>query len=424
MTLEAVLADWMPLQRWFAGKGHTPRLRVLDAIRGDERGVTTYLVMDDAGASPVLYQVPLVSAPSIEPGLEDAVAGAIDGRVLLDGPRHPSYALGLLRSMGVDTTRVTGSAIMRGEQSNTSIVYAENGASTIIAKVFRTLHHGENPDVTLQSALSAAGSPFVPRFLGEVAHDWPDVGRAEGRARGTLAFAQEFLAGVEDGWSIALRAATDDAPFVEQAHALGVATASVHATLARVMPTRSAGAADVAAMTDAWARRLAIACDEVAAIAVARERINAVYGRAAGAELPPLQRVHGDLHLGQVLRVPGRGWVLVDFEGEPLRPMSERGRPDLAVRDVAGMLRSFDYAAGAAARGGGERWAIVSRAAFLDGYASASRSDPEAGRALLEALELDKAVYEAIYEARNRPTWLAIPLRGVDAILARGVRAS
>ncbi|MDX5318014.1 MAG: aminoglycoside phosphotransferase, partial [Actinomycetes bacterium] len=117
------------------------------------------------------------------------------------------------------------------------------------------------------------------------------------------------------------------------------------------------------------------------------------------------------------LHVPNRGWVLLDFEGEPLRPMPERTQPDLALRDVAGMLRSFDYAAGAAEAPGGTEWAEHAREEFLEGYTSDAGDDPRDHGDLLAALELDKALYEAVYEARNRPTWLRIPLAAIERLL-------
>jgi predicted trehalose synthase len=191
----------------------------------------------------------------------------------------------------------------------------------------------------------------------------------------------------------------------------------VHTTLARVMPTREASPDDVRAMVAAWDRRLSLAVREVPGLSAHRARIERIYAAASGAQWPLLQRVHGDLHLGQALWIAGRGWVLVDFEGEPLRPMNERDRPDSPLRDVAGMLRSFDYAAGATP-GWPVGWATACRDAFLEGYCAASGTPLELHQALLDAFELDKAVYEAIYEARNRPTWLGIPLRGIEQLLA------
>jgi predicted trehalose synthase len=151
-----------------------------------------------------------------------------------------------------------------------------------------------------------------------------------------------------------------------------------------------------------------------------------VYSRALEVAWPPLQRIHGDYHLGQVLQVPGRGWVLLDFEGEPLRPMSERVQSDLPLRDVAGMLRSFDYVAGSIRLDHPDRspeavreWALSARRSFVEGYAGTSGVELDVESALLAALELDKAVYEAIYESRNRPTWVTIPLRAIARLVEK-----
>jgi predicted trehalose synthase len=139
-----------------------------------------------------------------------------------------------------------------------------------------------------------------------------------------------------------------------------------------------------------------------------------------------LQRILGDLHLGQVLYAPERGWQFIDFEGEPLRPLAERSLPDATMRDVAGMLRSFDYVAGSLARRDtpidATGWAADARKAYLDGYASVAGSEVDDFHQLLAAFELDKAVYEIAYEARHRPAWIPIPLAAVQRLLATRVR--
>lgn len=414
MRLTDELGAWAARQRWYAGKSHRPRFRILDA-QPAPGAATRYLLMDDAGALPTLYNVPLarVSAPADG---DDVVARDGDD-YLVDATRNSGFTVGTLAEMGVDVTRVTGSRVLTGEQSNTSIVYDVDGEPTIILKLFRTLHHGENPDVTVQRVLSEAGSPFVPRFFGSLDAEWPDIGRDSGAARGTLGFAQEFLRGVRDGWAVALEAARENRDFTDAARDLGIAVAGVHGALGAALDTTEAAAEQVRATGAAWRRRLSIAANEVPAVADRVAAIGSVYDAALARPWPHLQRIHGDLHLGQVLAVPAGGWRIVDFEGEPLRPMAERAIPDLPPRDVAGMLRSFDYA-GAVGDGPDPRgWASACRDAFVASYAAAPGAI-ELDPVLLRALVLDKAVYESIYEARNRPDWLPVPLAGIDAALA------
>ncbi len=467
----AAIAEWMPRQRWFGGKGHAPALRLIGAfdlptVEEDAR-VRTLLVMDDASEPPILYQVPVVERAERQhsPAASDHLIGRLsDGGFLYDGPHDRAYTDALLAlivgegravSEGADASgRYSGveargggddedtaasarpplsapATVLGGEQSNTSIIYRPAESAPVICKVFRQLHDGDNPDVTLQTALAASGSPHVPASVGDVRGEWDDVGQPTGRARGHLAFAQEFLPGVEDAWRVALTAAATDTAFTDEARALGAAVAEVHLSLGELFPREQPSEELVDRITAAWSRRLGIAVAEVPELGAHRAAIDTVYARAQAGAWPELQRIHGDLHLGQVLLVPGRGWVLLDFEGEPLRPMLDRRRPDLPARDVAGMLRSFDYVAGSTAIALPERteaavaWADAARHAFIDGYVAASGLDLSAYRDLLAAFELDKAVYEAIYEARNRPTWAAIPLHAIMSLLASGpLRAS
>ncbi|MFE5670969.1 phosphotransferase [Agromyces sp. NPDC056523] len=447
------IAEWMPAQRWYGGKGHAPRLRRIGEweLPSADPGVRVWsmLLMDDATEPPVLYQVPVVERASAVPEASAHLIAALDGGPhLYDGPHDPAFTDALLDlvvherravahgatavghySGAPDATRPgphVPASVLGGEQSNTSIIYRPDGAAPVICKVFRQLHHGDNPDVTLQTALAASGSPHVPPSVGDVVGEWDDVGRPDGRARGHLAFAQEFLPGVEDAWRVALLAAAAGRDFADDAHALGVAVAEVHRSLGGAFPRERASDELIAAIDAAWQRRLTIAVAEVPALEPHRAAITEYYARATVGAWPQLQRIHGDLHLGQVILSPDRGWLLLDFEGEPMRPMAERRRPDLPVRDVAGMLRSFDYVAGATEIVHPERaaearaWAASARQAFIDGYIAASGTDLSRYRDLLAAFELDKAVYEAIYETRNRPDWAPIPLRAIEQLLAAG----
>jgi maltokinase len=171
--------------------------------------------------------------------------------------------------------------------------------------------------------------------------------------------------------------------------------------------------------------RLDVALRSIPELEPYADRLRARY-QALGelAETLPIQRIHGDLHLGQTLRTV-KGWKIIDFEGEPAKSLAERVALDSPVRDVAGMVRSFDYAAGATLQQFGsdaqlryraDEWAQRNRAAFIGGYAETSGLELDRLGPVLAAYEADKAVYEAVYEMRNRPTWLGIPLHAVARI--------
>jgi predicted trehalose synthase len=462
-----LLPEWMAQQRWYAAKGRVPRLRRLWSWRLDdpagEVGIETLLVVDESGPEPVVYQVPLTYRGAPLEGAHHALVGTTEHSVLgrrwvYDAPHDPVYARALLElvlgraepqagsvshtpepavvgtphpSWTAQTT-VRQTRVLTGEQSNTSVIYDcvdEDGASKpLILKVFRTLQSGENPDVVVQGALAEAGTERVPGMVGSISATWPATVEGEPEAHGHLAFAQEFYPGTEDAWRVALRAVAAGHDFSDEARDLGAATAEVHALLARALPTEPVSPEAVAQTIASMRSRYVAAASEVPAIAAYDQEIAEVFDRAARAPWPVLQRIHGDYHLGQVLQVPGRGWVLLDFEGEPLRPLAERVSPDLTVRDIAGMLRSFDYAAGSWEQshpdGSARDWAEATQAAFLDGYAAAAGRDPREDADLLAAFQLDKALYEVVYEARNRPTWLTIPTDAVVRLLDEARKAT
>jgi trehalose synthase-fused probable maltokinase len=455
-----LVGPWMARQRWYAAKGRLPVLRKVWSWRLDDPagavGIETLLVADEGGAEPVLYQVPLTYRGAPLEGGQHALVGTMDHSVLgkrwvYDGTHDPVYAAQLLALVLEQVAPQAGSVsdtpepavvskrhpswtsetvlrsakVLSGEQSNTSIIFdctdGDGAPKPLICKVFRTLQAGENPDVTVQGALSEAGSTRVPTMVGTVSATWPSVADGDEPAHGHLAFAQEFFPGTEDAWRVALRAVAAHEDFDESARQLGAATAEVHARLAEVLPTEPVSPEAIAGVAAGMRARYIAAASEVPALAAYEHRIADVVDRAVNASWPALQRIHGDYHLGQVLKVAERGWVLLDFEGEPLRPLTERNLPDLAVRDIAGMLRSFDYAAGSWEQshpGGSARdWAQSAQQAFLDGYAAQCGRDPREDAALLIAFQLDKALYEVVYEARNRPTWLTIPTAAVVRLL-------
>ncbi|HEX7352930.1 maltokinase N-terminal cap-like domain-containing protein [Brachybacterium sp.] len=502
--LTGQLLAWMPAQRWYAHKGAG---RAQLSIRGwaplrvapDHLAVLVVVAVtlqgehlgeSDPGAenrSEVLYQVPLVlrrpDAPSGErdegaeigvvavPGgplrVDDATRDA-DGRAaiiatLVSGEGAAGPALGLASQRPVPEAplplgRAMRSRLLAGEQSNTSMIVETEGASPLIVKLFRVLQDGENPDVVLQGALTASGSTRVPALVGSAtvgvgsARSGGDSGSAgRGGSGGVVGIrthsllAQEFLPGVEDAWRLALRLAAAGEDFSAPAAQLGAAVAEVHRDLARAFGTVAAETAQVRAMVAQMRGRLAEISGQLPRVAELREPLEALLEAALVVPWPPMQRIHGDLHLGQVLRVPERGWVLLDFEGEPLRPLAQRSLPDSPLRDVAGMLRSLDYVAGAVRLehgGDAAAWTADARRAFLTGYVQESGGEVQgpgsavqssAGAApgsgstapaarplavLLAAFEADKAVYEALYEARNRPDWLPIPLTALARISA------
>lgn len=322
--------------------------------------------------------------------------------------------------------------ILSAEQSNSSLIYGENA----ILKLFRRVEPGINPDIEIHEALRPAGNPHLAPLLGHVTALWRDpddqlVSTDGARAESSLAMLQTFLSSASDGWSLATTSVRDlygegdlhpdevGGDFASEAHRLGQATASVHADLARLMPTEIVGPERLGRLADGMTDRLGAACDAIPDLAQHAPALLTCYD--ALRELDGtirLQRVHGDFHLGQVLRT-SQGWTLLDFEGEPARPLARRRDLDSPLRDVAGMLRSFDYAARHLLLDGASdpqlnyratEWSDRNRDAFCAGYAEQSGTDPRDDPVLLRAFEADKAVYEAMYEARNRPSWLPIPL--------------
>jgi len=466
--LNDLLGPWIPHQRWYPAKGREARMEVVGALQlpvvgpgsGEDPDVRVLVhvvrvVGAATGAATDVVQVPLVhrrharedGAAHLVGVLSDADGGSWH---VYDGPQDPAFTDALLallaggepaEGLSADGSRTSAAGtatgrrpqgastpapgsparVLRGEQSNTSIIVEPAEGEPVIVKVFRTLHAGRNPDVEVQAAMTAAGVDAVPHLAGWLEGSWAaspgDTGDA--LVSGDLAVASEFLSGAQDAWREATAAVAEGRDFSGPARDLGAATAQVHRALAAELPSRPATAADAEELVAGLRRRTDWALESAPALAEHADALRAAVGRLDLTGLPDLQRVHGDYHLGQVLLVPGRGWVLLDFEGEPLRPLSERTLPDLALRDVAGMLRSFDYAARQAGGGeAGQAWAASARDAFCEGYAGVTGADPRERGDLLDALELDKALYEVVYETRNRPDWVPVPLAAVERILA------
>jgi len=304
---------------------------------------------------------------------------------------------------------------LRVEQSNTSVVVG----GSLILKVYRLLEAGENPDLEVSAYLTDAGFADTPAVAGHVRYV-PDVGEP-----GAAAMLQAFVPSTGDAWAAMLATlAADPERATAVAARIGALTARLHAALAsrpdrHDFPARPATTAETAgwraAAEDELARAIASVSgtdhDRLIQLAPAvRARFADAFGRAAGAET--VTRIHGDYHLGQLLAHEDGAFSVIDFEGEPARPMAERRLPASPLRDVAGMLRSFDYAARVSQRDTGvdaDAWLPHGRAAFTDAY---GRGGP-----LVEAFELEKACYEVHYEASNRPGWLWLPLGAIERIV-------
>jgi maltokinase len=250
---------------------------------------------------------------------------------------------------------------------------------------------------------------------------------------------QAFLRTATDGWGLALASVRDlldeedlhpsevGGDFAGESQRLGEVVAGVHDQLAQHFPSGVADRAGRAELADSMQASLLAAVDVVPALAEFEAGLSTRLGRIRASDTPvATQRIHGDLHLGQTLRTV-KGWKIIDFEGEPAKTLAERTGLSSPLRDVAGMLRSFDYAAGATLQEFGanpqlayraHEWSTRNRGAFLAGYSTVAGDQLTAQADLLEAFEADKAVYEAVYETRNRPGWVGIPLQAIARITA------
>jgi len=390
--LEEDLREWLPRQRWFARSGAT----ISSVAIADELalgGFGRLLIVE------VRRAVELVDRYLL------AVAGdELDG-LKSDGLRTRLFELateGRLES--------SGSKMLGAEQSNSSLLYFDReGKPAWILKLFRRLMAGENPEHEILSGLNRLTSfRNVPMVVGEIR-----------RGDTTLALAEEFVANNGDGWEFALRRLRAGDDLLADVSLLGRRTAELHAALAQAFGAETIGDDDVRhwmarAKAGANAPDLAGHRDALAPwITHLEQNTSGVEATLGLAKI----RMHGDYHLGQVLKTDD-DFVIFDFEGEPLRPIAERRRRGCALQDVAGMLRSFSYAAVTAERSG---WDLSARPAFLAAYgetigALAPGLVPGEADAFVRALgffEREKAVYELSYELAHRPGWAGIPLQAI-----------
>jgi maltokinase len=408
--------------RWFQGKGRDGELTSITPLSwlvppgGDlaVRPELAHVSYPDGGTE--LYQL-LVAYRATRPD-SDAVIGELDGQWVSDAPRDPeamsavTALLGADSTVGAPETALTVRAVSHlpaadltprwypGQQSNTNVFL---GAAALM-KVFRKLEPGENRDVVITRRLREAGVSDVPDVYG-----WVE-GTLDG-VRYDLAAVTEQLRDPQDGWGLANAACRSGTDFTAHAAALGHALAAVHHGLASDQSTIAG---------DVIADQMSVRLDAAAAAAGAlppyvpalRQCFDALRGRSI-----PVQSVHGDFHLGQTLLTPD-GWRIIDFEGEPLKSFAERQAPDSVWRDVAGMTRSISYATSAhpdPSSADAQNWLTLTREAFLGAYCGDQR---QIDGDLLSAYEADKAAYEVVYETRNRPDWVTIPLRAIQHVAA------
>jgi maltokinase len=450
MTFADTLAAWLPAQRWYSGNRAAMRDLAITAdttLAAGDPELRHLVVMVSQNGEAARYQVLVGIRAHVPDQLRHAVIGpAGSGATAYDALHDPALTQILLRGIRdqqtlrplrfvrapeavIDTE--ADSLVMTAEQSNTSLTFGD----AAILKVLRRLFPGQHPDLEMNLALARRRSPHVAEPFG-----WIET-TIDGDPEPTLlAILSRYLPAACDGWSLAVTSLRDlysgdgvsetgsirpeqaGGDFAGEAFRLGLATAEVHADLAAEFGTAEIPPGAYADLADQMTRKLDWACVEVPELHPHAAKLRGYYAELAqvGGALE-VQRVHGDYHLGQVLRTP-TGWVILDFEGEPVMPLAQRRARSVPLRDVAGMLRSFDYAARhqlidrpdiAALRDIGGEWVERSQAAFCKGYAEAGGMDPQANAALLRALMLDKAVYEVVYEARHRPAWLPIPLDSI-----------
>ncbi len=438
---------WLREQRWFASKSQTLcGVEVLEEAAIDDQLALAVAQVEFATGEHELYQ--LVLAPDGNGGGPDvlgegsrahALLAAIDEGREIDGLhgqfgfRHVATADGRRPDWARPATDTDATQVrpMGAEQSNSSIVFREH----IALKVFRKLEPGINPDLEMLRFLTAHNYPNIAPLYGWYEYEGETLAA-------TLGVAQQFVSGATDGWDLALRE-IPGAPelFLERLASLGSATARLHSVLATDAGDPAFSPQDPsseflnllkATLDDQLEKVFGHLPDDNPSVAPivgleqeVRERVTLPsQGPIGGKSI----RIHGDYHLGQTLHNQD-GWTLLDFEGEPARPLSARRQKRSPLRDVASMLRSFSYATwavklqlGLEAPDGFEDRA---RTAFLDAYFSTV--EPAllpTGQAqvsgLLSTFELEKALYELQYELNNRPDWVPIPVAGILRLVEAG----
>jgi maltokinase len=443
---ETALHDWVVGQRWFGSKAReVTHIDIAEAVPLRAEAPLLVLALIEARfgeGTHETYQLPLGLRPAGE-GWTDRVILEVGGWTVYDALADPEHAHELLQRMhagddvAMEDGRLrfrwtdgadAGSAATAGvrpvgvEQSNSSVVFGD----ALILKAFRRIEPGVNPELELLRYLSERGFPHIA----------PLAGFYEVEARqidATLGILQEYLGDAQSGWELVLDGIERDADgLFARLHELGAVTGELHTALADSAdpdfapdePSTESLSLLVADIDEQIERLFSEQEEEDGLGALTgrgqdvRERLQQLSHVGAGGRII---RTHGDYHLGQTM-LAGRGWVILDFEGEPARPLPERRLKRSPLRDVAGMLRSFSYAAAATRLQRGaeppDGWEVGAREAFLGGYQenvdlSLLPPGQQATDQLLALFELEKAIYELRYEINNRPDWVGIPVAGI-----------
>jgi trehalose synthase-fused probable maltokinase len=421
---------WIAAQRWFRAK-QRPLEAVVEVERAALGGVGDLRILEVRyadGGPPDRYLVPTAAGrdPRDGDGAWRELVAAIATGAELRGRAGtftcaPTAALDRLLPSAAIASAALHERRLGVEQSNTSVILGDR----LILKLYRLLEDGETPDLELGSFLTDGGFTDTPAVAGAVHY------RADGAPSAAVAMLAELVPTTGDAWAVMLEALARDARAgIAIASEIGDLTARLHAALASRpdvpgFPSRGATAGEAASWRASAERQLTGAVDATSGedhgrlVEIAprvRARFADTFGRAVGEAR--VSRIHGDYHLGQLLARTDGGFSVIDFEGEPARPLVERREPGSPLRDVAGLLRSLDYAARTTARRIGAfdagAWLPAAREAFLGGYGDRG---PD-GEHLLAAFELEKACYEVRYEAANRPDWLWLPLTAVARLVS------
>jgi len=433
---ESALLEHVRTQRWFGAKSReVVGATVLDVAAFREIDPQLFLVLAELRypeGTHDLYQLLVGADEKIHDALSDDAPAREIVHMIRRGAKIAA-AEGAVEFHPVPGFAALGRELSVGrriesEQSNTSVVFNEE----LILKVFRRLQPGLNPELELLRFLTEREFPYIPPLGGWYAY----VGRP---LEATLGIVQSFVPGAIDGWELALRE-LERSPeeFLARLRRLGEVSGALHTTLGAEHSDPAFSAEEPSAESlGLLAATIDDEIENVFAELPAVEALEPIAGRGEEVRerlrgltqlgtIGKIIRHHGDYHLGQVLWASG-DWLVIDFEGEPARPLPERRRKRSPLRDVAGMLRSFAYAASAAAILRGvevpESWEQRARAEFLDGYKGTVDHallppDEEAITRLLAIFELEKAVYELRYELDNRPDWVSIPVAGILRLLA------